>query len=106
MGEELEVALERCLSCPCCLVAESHLPAAVPGGAAAVLAQVSPGQARGCLEDFGREGYPREETRAREETVVLPVFAHPPHAAGTWTLLEAGLHRTGRNQVRSAGQKG
>lgn len=106
MGEELEVALERCLSCPCCLVAESHLPAAVPGGAAAVLAQVSPGQARGCLADFGREGYPREETRAREETVVLPVFAHLPHAAGMWTLLEAGLHRTGRNQVRSAGQKG
>lgn len=78
-----------------------QLPASVPGGAAAVLAQVSPG-----LADFGRKGYPSEKTGAREETVVPCVFAHPPHAADTWTLLAAGLHCTGRNQVRSAGQKG
>ena len=86
------------LSCPCCLVTESHLPAAVPGEAAAVLAEVSPpacccawrgscrlsrsvprpGQARGCLADFGLKGCPREEMRAREETVVLHVFARLP----------------------------
>lgn len=58
---------------PCCLVAESHLPAAVPGRAVSVLAEVSPGQARGCLADFGLEGCPGEETRAREETVVLHI---------------------------------